>query len=320
MSNSDSAETSFTKPNLPQGAESYLQRNNPRLIELRKKYDSLSLPVTDQSVWTSDYASHEVDLEYFRADNAYIWQTRERNQAETNYLIITNYVKSIDSLKLLGILKEDGMFGAHVFDFDDRLVVSRDLLDSILEIYFLEQTIEISESNLNILDIGAGYGRLAHRFVTAFPNLGQVFCVDAVAESTFLCEYYLRFRDVDNRATVVQLDKIDNALATTHVDLAVNVSSFSECTLASVSWWLDLLREHEIRYLMIVPNPPGTELVTREKGWEREPDWEHTNCIDYLSALNSRGYKQIVKWPKYLDSHVQKYGVTPTHYYFFELT
>ena len=45
-----------------------------------------------------------------------------------------------------------------------------------------------------MLDIGAGYGRLAHRMSAAFPQLEDYCCVDAVPESTFLSEYYLRHR------------------------------------------------------------------------------------------------------------------------------
>jgi 2-polyprenyl-3-methyl-5-hydroxy-6-metoxy-1,4-benzoquinol methylase len=67
-------------------------------------------------------------------------------------------------------LEEDDDFGAEVFDFHGK-VVSRDLLDSIIEINFLDRHLGFSSRRaVNVLDIGAGYGRLAHRMATAFPK------------------------------------------------------------------------------------------------------------------------------------------------------
>lgn len=109
------------------------------------------------------------------------------------------------------------------------------------------------------------------------------------------------------------LDEIEDALARTPVDLAVNVHSFSECTLASVSWWLDLLAKHRVRYLMVVPNAGtygGTRLLTAEKDGTR---------LDFLRAIESRGYRLALRRPKYADPGVQKHGVSPTYHYLFEL-
>ena len=58
-----------------------------------------------------------------------------------------------------------------------------------------------------------------------------MFCVDAVAISTFICEYYLGFRGADDRASVVPLDELDSLLALQPIDLAVNIHSFSECPI-----------------------------------------------------------------------------------------
>ena len=98
--------------------------------------------------------------------------------------------KSIDHLNLLDVLHEDDRFGVEIFNFHGQ-TVSRDLLDSIIEITFLEKHFGfLNRRDFNVLDIGAGYGRLAHRMATAAPNLGRYFCVDAVPESTFISDYY----------------------------------------------------------------------------------------------------------------------------------
>lgn len=300
---------SHSKSVEPDGAASYLRTDNLRLKELRQRYGSLQLPVVDHSWWTDGYVSRDVDLRYFRGDGAYMYQYRDRN-LPINYILTTYYIQTIDTLHLLEKLTEDALFGAYVFDINDRLKVSRDLLDSIVEIYFLERNLWFSKSNFNCLDIGAGYGRLAHRIVQAFPRAGKVFCVDSVPESTFLCDYYLRFRGVETRAITVPLYEIESTLRSTHIDVVTNVCSFPECTLESTSWWLDLLQKYSVRYLIIVPNAT-IGLRSTEK---QEP--QH---LDLSPAIASRGYKLIAKDPKYLDPSVQKYGVTPTFHYLFEL-
>ena len=307
---------------LPKGAESYLRSDNPRLEELKVRYASLAYAATDHSTW-SDKLVRSIVLQFFRGDNPYVWQYRDKN-TEIKYFLTSYYIQKIDSLRLLRTLQEDDLFGAYTFDFNGELTVSRDLLDSIVEIYFLERSLGIASlSDISILDIGAGYGRLAHRMIAALPNIGKYFCVDAVPESTFLSEYYLSFREVDQKATVVPLFEIENILENNAIDLAINVHSFSECTLASINWWLDILQKYKIRYLMLVPNAGshgGTRLLSRESARAKETDNNSRNYFfDLLPHIRSRGYELIVREPKYLDTGAQKYGVSPTHHYLFEL-
>jgi putative sugar O-methyltransferase len=139
-------------------------------------------------------------------------------------------------------LDEDGLFGAYTFDFNGEKLVSRDLLDSILEINFLDRHLGLARrEGFNLLDVGAGYGRLAHRLATAFPGTMRIYCTDAVSESTFLCEYYLRFRGLADRTEVVPLDEIEARLRTVRIDVATNIHSFSECPMPQwnggwISW------------------------------------------------------------------------------------
>jgi hypothetical protein len=60
-----------------------------------------------------------------------------------SYALSTYYIKSMDRLRLLETLTEDELFGNFVFEIDHK-IVSRDLLDSILEIYFLEKCLGIA--------------------------------------------------------------------------------------------------------------------------------------------------------------------------------
>ena len=183
-----------------------------------------------------------------------------------------------------------------------------------LEIYFLEKHLNISNwANLNILDIGAGYGRLAHRMVKSFDNISRFFCTDGVFISTFISEYYLRFRNVHDKAKAIPLYNIENTLKENRVDIAVNIHSFSECQMSAIDWWLALLERNRVKYLMIVPNAyDGNEGKALLAG-------EHGNYQDFSETIAGHGYKLIVKEPKYRDPIVQQYGINSTHHYLFEL-
>lgn len=294
--------------NVPEGARSHLRVNNPKLIELQKRYSVLDKAVTAPGLWKNDYLRAE-DILYFRGDNAYVFQLRGENMNIMGYALTLFYLKSIDKLDLLSKLKEDDFFGIFTFTIDDKLV-SRDLLDSIIEIYFIENHLNISSScgNFNILDIGAGYGRLAHRFINAIPNV-HYYCTDAIALSTFISDYYLRFRKLEGRAKVVPLNEIEDLLKKQPIDIALNIHSFSECRISAVEWWASLLSKSRVRYLMIVPNSldhGGTLLLTNDRE-------------DIKGIVEKHGYKLIFKDPKYRDPVLQKYAINPTYHYLFEL-
>jgi hypothetical protein len=293
---------------LPDGAADYLHTANPRLAELRSRYAAFHCPANDHSLWEGAHRA-KIDLQYFRGDNPYIYQIRDDN-TEPHYLLTSFYLKSIDVLNLFQRLPEDDLFGVYTLPLDDNHLISRDLLDSVAEITFLEETIGISRiPDLRVLDIGAGYGRMGYRLATALPNLERILCTDAVSESTFLCEYYLKFRGVTDRAEVLPLDQAEAAAAGMKIHLAMNIHSFSECSLAAVRWWLDLVSKNGIDFLFIVPNAEGRTLLTTEKG---------KSGRDFLPEILSRGYRLLKKRPKYCLPALQKYGVSPTYYYLFE--
>jgi hypothetical protein len=289
---------------LPEESINYLITGNPILIDLQNRYSSFNEKVTTPLVWTDNHIRQE-DMLYFRGDNAYVWQLRGQNMNILAYALTTFYVKSIDKLKLLGILQEDDFFGIFAFRIDNKLI-SRDLLDSIIEIYFLEKHLNISSSeNLKILDIGAGYGRLAHRMLGAFPNLTEYLCTDAFPISTFISEYYLRFRNVQDRAKVVPLDQIEESLKSKTIDIAINIHSFPECKISAIDWWMSLLAKYNVKYLMVVPN--SESLLTNDG-------------INFGKIIKNYGYKLIAKEPKYRDSVVQEYAINPTYHYLFKLS
>lgn len=278
--------------------------SDPRLAELRRRY--VGHPATSHSVWAPENVANELTLERFREDNAYVWQTRTSTPIQ--YLLSCFYVQANDPLALFPRLSEDGAFGAWTYAHDGR-PVSRDMLDSILEISFLEEEIGLSAlPALTVLDIGAGYGRLAHRMAESMPNLERYLCTDAVPESTFVSEFYTKFREVHSKVTVVPLDEIDSVLDGTRVDVAVNIHSFSECSLTSIEYWLDLIARAETSWLFIVPNT-GDQLIS----WE--PDQSR---LSFAAAIALRGYELAVKREKYHRSpDMQRFGLFPSTYFLF---
>src|SRR5262249_44034867 len=95
---------------LPNDAREYLTPNNPKLLDLKRRYAKCDPDVTTPLVWTDGYVRTE-DIAYFRGDNAYVWQVRDPNCNAMGYTLAAYYVKSIDNYNLLGQLPEDDAFG-----------------------------------------------------------------------------------------------------------------------------------------------------------------------------------------------------------------
>lgn len=293
---------------LPDSADTYLNINNPRLIELKNRYAQCDKKVIDHILWSEGHVSTS-DLKYFRRHSAYVHQLKGKNIGLLNYILTVYYTKTIDTLGYFKLLEEDDYFGITTFLIDNK-VISRDLLDSIHEIYFLEKFLNISKrKELRILDIGAGYGRLAHRMLSALPNISKYFCTDAVYTSTFISEYYLKFRKLENKAKVIPLYDVEELLKSEQIDIALNVHSFSECKLSAIEWWISLLSNNQVKYLMIVPNAGisgGKNLISYDS-------------IDFSGLISSYGYNLVAKKPKYGEPSIQEYGIHPTYHYLFEL-
>ncbi|MEN3613627.1 putative sugar O-methyltransferase [Plantactinospora sp. ZYX-F-223] len=282
---------------LPAELAAVLDDRNPDLVQLRARYRRLASPFRPGRFWRRSRRLRDLNLRYFRGDNAYVWQLRQLgDNARLKFFLFARYVSSLDTHKLLDRTSEDGAFGCWTFDFDTLPTSSRDLLDSINEIYFLDRHWGLlSRADYTVVDIGAGYGRLAHRMVEAVPGLKRYLCVDAIPESTFLSEHYLIYREVDHKATVLRLDEMAERLAAERPDLAVNIHSFSEMPISVIEAWIDLLARCGVPTLMIVPNE-GDRLLSLEDDYLRR---------DFAPVLERYGYVLAAREPTIADPDVR---------------
>ncbi|HVT37242.1 MAG TPA: putative sugar O-methyltransferase [Nevskiaceae bacterium] len=294
---------------LPAGASEALRPDHPHLLDLRQRYRDCGAPMVPRAMWAPDYLKRELDLVHFRGDNPYVWQFRNVGAlAKHKYYMYLRDLASRDAHGLLGKLGEDGLFGCWTFDYPGWPTVSRDLLDSVNELYFLDRHLQLlSRQDFNILDIGAGYGRMAHRVLAAAPGVSHYLCVDAVPESTFLCEYYTAFHSLQPRAEVIALDRLEQGLAGRRIDLAVNVHSFSEMTTPNIQGWLDWLVRLQVPWLFIVPNDADRLLTMEDDGRRGE----------FASLLQRAGYRQVVCEPVFADPTMREFINVTDHFFLF---
>ena len=267
-----------------------LRDDHPDLVALRARYAAFGGPVTEHSRWGDEALRRRLDLRWFRGDNGFVWHYREGLRlTRLKFLLLTHDVLGQDVGDLARVLTEDGAFGCWTHEFTGLPPLSRDLLDSIGEIAFLDRHLGLRSRPVRILDVGAGYGRLAHRAVTAAPD-ATVRCTDAIPEATFLCDLYLRHRGVHPAASVVPLDEVGD-LQPGSFDLAVNVHSWSECTRAAVDWWLSQLARLDVPLLFLVPNEA-------EGFTSLEPDGRR---LDLLPSLAGAGFELVAEEPVVAD-------------------
>jgi hypothetical protein len=111
----------YNSVELPVDARAYLRPDNPRLVELQRRYAAFSSDVTTPSFWQEGHLTTE-DIAWFRGDNPYVWQRRGPNMNAMGYAMAFYYAKSIDTLGLLETLHEDQAFGIFTHHVSNKVI------------------------------------------------------------------------------------------------------------------------------------------------------------------------------------------------------
>jgi hypothetical protein len=262
--------------------------------DLAETYRNLGLE-HGGGIWNEKHLNN-FDVMKFRGDNVYVWQTRVFQ--EIHFFVSYLFALKMDKLGLHNTLIETGSYGVETFNFDGKLV-SRDLIDSIIEINYLDKKLQFSKSsNFHILDIGAGYGRFAKRIQEGFSDI-EVSCIDAIPLSTCLSKVYLENEIATGKVTVHQLNTL-NVIKEGDINLAVNIHSFSEMSLPSVVSWVNFLVEKKIENIFIVPNGSGLAL---------------NDGTDFGGIFLEAGYRIASVDDKFGDPNFSRFGIYPSKYY-----
>jgi SAM-dependent methyltransferase len=176
----------------------------------------------------------------FCKDRVYVAQAEYLPEFEE----VAEYVMTHNPVDLDGRIR-DAEFGGLVGVTKAAGPVTRMWLDSNIEIDFLRRHLGLR--HVKVLDVGAGYGRLA---AAMWELVDAYYCVDAVPISTELCHKYTeRF---GWGIEVLSLPDFVRRADALEIDLAINVHSFNECSLAQIARWLDVLREMRVPWLFTV--------------------------------------------------------------------
>lgn len=230
-----------------------------------------------------------IDLTRFRAHDQYVSQPNSYH-----YEGIWRHLMQEGECDRMRAMGEDGSHGCRVERIGDWKV-SRDLLDSLLEIRFLERNLPRFGVR-TLLDIGAGYGRLAWRLQQTHPEL-EVTCTDDVNVSRDACATYRSYRRGHWSMT----------MEPETYDVAVNIHSWPECTTDEVADWLTFLLQRRVPWLFVIPHDAAFS----------NDDAYDGGVNDRLADREGREFRSVIEAHTYRECAYQE--LFGRHYYLFRL-
>ncbi len=155
--------------------------------------------------------------------------------------------------------------------FDSR-AICLDYLQAVLELEFLEKNVSLD--GMNILEIGAGYGRTAHAIISNH-DVKSYQIVD-LENSLILSHGYLsKVLDEDSFSKIRFIEaKQASSITEERFDLAINIDSFAEMDAAVVHEYLNQI--NGICDRLYVKNPVGKYL---DKSLDGHSEGEHVMTL-----------------------------------------
>lgn len=139
-------------------------------------------------------------------------------------------------------------------------------LDANTEIRFIQKHCPLEAPR--VLEIGAGYGRLAAIYN---PLCARYVTVDAVPISTQISRFYCSRYAPD--VEVWDLEEFATNAIPGLFDLAINIHSWNECSVEQVKQWLDVLVGLEVPWLFAVSHGKGSGAWRTQE--HRQPSFRH---------------------------------------------
>lgn len=194
-----------------------------------------------------------IDPARFRASPAFLCSEGFDHRAYYDGLLAQRGTRII----LAALPDEDGAFGAEMVEHRGR-VISRDLLDSATDLWFLSSAGLLEGTSYGtprVLDVGIGYGRLAHRLKHVAPG-ACIVGVDEIDAARRACREYLEFRGILDVDVYETIEHVPSFMPTgaPPFDFAINCHAWSECTMGTVARQLGWLADHGVPRIMIVPH------------------------------------------------------------------
>jgi hypothetical protein len=209
----------------------------------RPFYDEKSADLSKLSalgMWQEWQKKAQASVSNFAAESVYVSQN---SYSEERFNEVAKEVAAFPPVDIGG-KSRDSEFGARVVQ-TALGGVTRMWLDGNVEIEFIRRNMPGFLQKSSVLDIGAGYGRLA---VMMRPLVKEYTCVDPVKVSTAICrDYTARFSPT---VITLALDEFVNGGA--QYDLAINIHCWNECTLEQVDAWVRVIAERKIAFLFTV--------------------------------------------------------------------
>jgi putative sugar O-methyltransferase len=196
-------------------------------------------------MWEKWQEKVKESLPNFAADPIYVSQN---SYSESQFKKMAKEVAKSGAVDIGGKIR-DSEFGGRVVE-TELGGVTRMWLDGNVEIDFLRRNVP-DLKYFRVLDIGAGYGRLA---VMLAPFVQSITCVDPVPISEELCRDYTRRFAPDVRVLSIG----EFVESPPEFDLAINIHSWNECLLEQVENWIEALVELKVQYLFTVSHGDAT--------------------------------------------------------------
>lgn len=209
--------------------------------------------------------------------------------------MLWEYTKSVDRYDLLSNIEEP-LEGNPFRIYHRGSLISQDLCNSLLEYYSIVDALPIwSKANLNIAELGAGYGRLAYVFLkfhrckyTIFDIPPALYVAQRYLTDVFPELRIFKFRDFNSYDEIKEeYEHTDIRFLTPNqmqylpkyqFNLFINISSLHEMTMPQIQNYINLIDEYTAGYFYSKQwfrsvNLPDKFTISAD-GYPIPPDWK----------------------------------------------